>query len=254
MNRDIVQLGGPEPYRKTVEQVLAALDTDARSGLSQTQAQERLKRHGANELAKESPVPEWKKFIGQFTDTLVVLLLIAALISAALWFYERDAAWPYEAIAIFAIVLLNAVMGYAQQARAEQALAALRQMSAAHAHVIRDGSRTSTPASEVVPGDIILVEEGDTVPADARLIQAMALQMAEATLTGESLPVAKDIAPITGETGLADRRNMIFTGTAATYGRGCAVVTATGMATEMGRIAGMLKDAPDEPTPLQRAS
>ena len=103
-----------------------------------------------------------------------------------------------------------------------------------------------------MPGDIILVEEGDTVPADARLIQSTALQTAEAALTGESLPVSKDIAPITGEAGLGDRRNMVFSGTAATYGRGRAVVTATGMQTEMGRIAGMLKDAPDEPTPLQK--
>ena len=252
MDNKIVQLAGPEPYHLPAEQVLAALGTDAQSGLSQTQAQERLERHGANELVKESPAPEWKKLLGQFTNILVILLLVAALISAGLWFYEREAAWPYEAIAIFAIVLLNAVMGYVQQARAEQALAALRQMSAAHAHVIRDGSRTSIPAAEIVPGDIILVEEGDTVPADARLIQCTALQLAEAALTGESLPVTKDTAPITGETGLGDRRNMIFAGTAATYGRGCAVVTATGMATEMGRIAGMLKEAPDESTPLQQ--
>ena len=117
-------------------------------------------------------------------------------------------------------------MGYVQQARAEQAVAALRQMSAAHENGNRDGVRQSIPAAELVPGDIILVEEGDTVPADARLIQSTALQTAEAALTGESLPVSKDIAPITGEAGLGDRRNMIFSGTAATYGRGRAVVTA----------------------------
>ena len=124
-------------------------------------------------------------------------------------------------------------------------MAALRQMSAAHAHVIRDGERQSIPATEVVPGDIILIEEGDTVPADARLIHSTALQTAEAALTGESLPVSKDIAPITEEVGLGDRHNMIFSGTAATYGRGKAVVTATGMQTQMGRIAGMLKEAAD---------
>ena len=125
-------------------------------------------------------------------------------------------------------------------------------MSAAHANVIRDGERQSIPAAELVPGDIILIEEGDTIPADARLIQSTALQTAEAALTGESLPVSKDIAPITEEAGLGDRHNMIFSGTAATYGRGRAVVTATGMQTEMGRIAGMLKEAPDETTPLQK--
>ena len=125
---------------------------------------------------------------------LVILLLVATLISAGLWLYERDSALPYEAIAIFAVVLLNAVMGYIQESRAEEAVAALRQMSAAHANVIRDGERQSIPATEIVPGDIILIEEGDTIPADARLIQSTALQTAEAALTGESLPVSKDTA------------------------------------------------------------
>ena len=183
---------------------------------------------------------------------LVILLLIATAISAGLWLYERDSALPYEAMAILAVVLLNAVMGYIQESRAGAAVAALRQMSAAHANVIRDGERQSIPAAEVVPGDIILIEEGDTVPADARLIQSTALQTAEAALTGESLPVSKDTLPIAEEVGLGDRHNMIFSGTAATYGRGRAVVTATGMQTEMGRIAGMLKEAPDETTPLQK--
>ena len=125
---------------------------------------------------------------------LVILLLIATLISAGLWLYERESALPYEAMAIFAVVLLNAVMGYIQESRAEQAVAALRQMSAAHANVIRDGERRSITAADVVPGDIILIEEGDTVPADARVIQSTALQTAEAALTGESLPVSKDTA------------------------------------------------------------
>ena len=142
----------------------------------------------------EKPVPAWKKFLAQFQDILVILLLIATLISAGLWLYERDTALPYEAIAIFAVVLLNAIMGYIQQARAEEAMAALRQMSAAQANVIRDGTRQSIPATEVVPGDIIIIEEGNTVPADARVIQSTALQTAEAALTGESLPVLKDDA------------------------------------------------------------
>jgi P-type Ca2+ transporter type 2C len=240
------------PYLAPVDDVLAGLDTDARSGLSERQARERLERYGRNELTAEKPVPAWRKLLAQFTDVLVILLLVAALISAAIWLYERDSALPYEAIAIFAIVLLNALMGYIQQARAEQALAALRQMSAAHATVIRDGARRSIPATELVPGDIILVEEGDTIPADARLIQSTALHTAEAALTGESLPVSKDIAAIPAEVGLGDRHNMIFSGTAATYGRGCAVVTATGMQTQMGRIAGMLQETPDETTPLQK--
>ena len=130
---------------------------------------------------------------------LVILLLVATAISAGLWAYERDAALPYEALAIFAIVLLNATMGYVQEARAEAAVAALRAMSADEATVIRGGDRRSAPASELVPGDVILLEEGDTLPADARVVESTALQTAEAALTGESLPVSKDTAPITDE-------------------------------------------------------
>jgi Ca2+-transporting ATPase len=182
----------------------------------------------------------------------VILLLAAAAISAALWLAERDAALPYEAIAILAVVLLNALMGTIQQARAEQALAALRRLSAARAQVVRDGARRSVAAAELVPGDLILIEEGDTIPADARVLESAALQTAEASLTGESLPVTKDSEPIAEEAGIGDRHNMVFSGTAATYGRGAALVTATGMQTEMGRIAGMLKAAPAETTPLQR--
>jgi P-type Ca2+ transporter type 2C len=239
-------------YRRPADDVLASLATDGSQGLSETEARARLERYGRNELASEKPVPEWRKFLAQFQDVLVILLLIATAISLALWLYERESALPYEAIAIFAIVLLNAVMGYVQTSRAEQAVAALRAMSAAEATALRDGERGRVPAAEIVPGDVILIEEGDTIPADARLIESTALQTAEAALTGESLPVLKDVATIAGEVALGDRGNMIFSGTAATYGRGKAVVVATGMQTEMGRIAGMLKAAPDDVTPLQK--
>jgi Ca2+-transporting ATPase len=140
----------------------------------------------------------------------------------------------------------------AYQQPVDEVLAALRQMSAAHADVIRDVERQSIPAAEVVPGDIILIEAGDTVPADARLLQSTALQTAVAALTGESLPVSKDTQPITAEVGLGDRHNMLFSGTAATYGRGRGVVVATGMQTQVERISGMLKEAPTETTPLQQ--
>jgi P-type Ca2+ transporter type 2C len=236
----------------SADEVLAALGTHAQFGLNDTEARKRLERYGKNELTAEKPVPGWRKFLAQFQDALVVLLLIATLISAALWLYERESALPYEAMAILAVVLLNAMLGYVQQSRAEQAVAALRQMSAAHANVIRDGAEQSIPASEVVLGDIIRIEEGDAVPADARVIHSIALQTTEAALTGESLPVSKDIDPIPEEVGVGDRLNMIFSGTAVTYGHGKAVVIATGMQTEMGRIAGMLKEASPETTPLQR--
>src|SRR5262245_40654232 len=239
-------------YRRPVDEVLAALGADAQLGMSDAEARARLESHGRNELTAEKPVPPWRKFLAQFQNVLVILLLIATSISAALWLYERESDLPYEAMALLAVVLLNAIMGYVQQSRAEEAVASLRQMSAAHAKVVRGGERQSVPAVAVVPGDIILIEEGDTVPADARLIQSTALQTAEAALTGESLPVSKAIAPITQEVGLGDRDNMVFSGTAATYGHGKAVVVATGMQTEMGRIAGMLKEAPEETTPLQR--
>jgi len=240
------------PWRQSATDVVRALASDAERGLTTAEARKRFARYGPNELATERPVPGWRKFLRQFEDPLVLLLLVATLVSAVLWFHERETDLPYEALAILAVVLLNAVMGHVQQARAEKALSALRQMAAAHANVIRDGERQRIAAREVVPGDIIRVEEGDTVPADARLIEATALQTAEAALTGESLPESKTVEPLQEEVALGDRTNMVFSGTAVTYGHGTAVVISTGMQTEMGRIAGMLKSAPQESTPLQK--
>jgi Ca2+-transporting ATPase len=239
-------------YQQSVEEVVAAHATDTARGLTSAEARARLERDGPNRLAAERPVPGWRKFLAQFTDLLVILLLMATAISAALWWYERDSPLPYEAIAISGIVLLNAVMGYLQEQRAESAIAALQQMAAARAHVIRDGGLTSVPAAEVVAGDLLVIEEGDTAAADARVVESTALSMAEAALTGESIPVAKDVDTISADAALGDRTNMIYSGTSATYGRGRAVVVATGMRTEMGRIAGMLAHVPAEQTPLQR--
>ena len=245
----------PEPaaaYRLDASELIARLGTDARLGLNDEEARARLAHYGPNELAAEPPVPGWRRFLAQFQDVLVILLLVATAISVVLWVLERDEALPYEAIAILAVVLVNAALGYVQEARAEAAVAALRAMSAAEAAVIRGGGRRSVPASQLVPGDVVLIEEGNTIPADARLIESAALQTAEAPLTGESLPVSKDITPLAGEVPLGDRTNMVFSGTAATYGHAKAIVTATGMSTEMGRIAGLLEATPDETTPLQR--
>ncbi len=242
---------GKPAYLRDVDDVLAELGTNPETGLDEEEARARRTRYGPNRLIETRRTPGWKRFLEQFTDVLVILLLVAAAISAALWLVERDSALPYEAIAIFAIVLINAFMGYVQQARAEQSLAALRKMSAATATVLRGGERRSIPATELVPGDIMLIEEGDTIPADGRLIRSTSLTVSEAALTGESEAVEKDTATLAEEAVVGDRRNMVWSGTSVTYGRGCAVVTATGMRTEMGRIAGLLKETPDDETPLK---
>ena len=243
---------GAAPYRSTVEELVAALGTDLARGLGQPEARARLGRYGPNELTREQPVPAWRKFLAQFQDVLVVLLLVATAISALLWALERSTALPYEALAIFAVVLLNATLGYVQEARAEAAVSALRAMTADEATVLRDGERRRVPAAELVPGDVVLLDEGDTVPADGRLAEIAGLRTAEAALTGESLPVPKHTAPIDVEAALGDRHNMAFSGTTVTYGHAKAVVTATGMRTEMGRVAGLLEATPEEETPLQR--
>ncbi len=239
------------PWRDTAIAISSALAVDPDNGLSGSEAQVRLGRFGENRIREHPPVAAWRRFLGQFTDVLVLLLLAAAAISGTLWLIERESALPYEAMAILGIVLLNAVMSHVQQARAEEALRALRQMASPRATVIRNGVRRTIPSRLLVPGDIVLVEEGGTVPADARLIEASALQVAEAALTGESAPVSKNVDPISQEVALGDRRNMIFSGTSVTRGHARAIVTATGMSSEMGRIAGMLEATPDEATPLQ---
>src|SRR4051812_49675505 len=159
-----------DAYRWSIEEVATALGTDMKRGLGDDEVRARLQRYGRNELEAAKPVPAWRHFVAQFQDVLVILLLIATAISAGLWAYERETALPYEALAILAVVLLNAVMGYVQESRAEAAVAALRAMSAAEATVVRGGERARIPAAELVPGDVILVEEGDTIPADARLV------------------------------------------------------------------------------------
>jgi len=250
--RDDSRTFSPEPHRDTADRVIAALGSNVATGLSKAEAAARLEKYGHNRLDKKPQRPAWLKFLGQFTDTLVLLLIAAAVISAGLWLHERDSELPYEAIAILCIVFLNAIMGHVQQSRAEAAAEALRSMAAPKATVVRDGERRKILSELLVPGDVIVVEEGDTVPADARVIETSALQAAEAPLTGESIPVSKDAGPVDAGAGLGDRTNMLFSGTAIARGRGAAVVTATGMGTEMGRIAGMLAQTPDDSTPLQQ--
>ena len=252
MDDHVVANAGPLPYQQAIEVVIAALGTELDGGLGRDEARARLARDGPNELTADAPESVWRKLLAQFQNVLVVLLLVATAISAGLWLYEGDTALPYEALAIGVVVLLNAGIGFIQETRAESAMAALQQMAAAHARVIRGGEPHRLLATEVVSGDILVIEEGDTVAADARVIQSTGLQIAEATLTGESVPVSKESEPLVGDIALGDRTNMIFRGTTATYGRGRGVVVATGMRTEIGRIAGLLRDVPDETTPLQQ--
>ncbi len=240
-------------YKKTVDQnwynmklaeVIGSLNA-ASNGLSQEEAQRRLSQFGHNELIKKEKISPWLLLLGQFKNYLVIVLIIAAIVKGFLL-----GEMPAAAL-IFAIVLLAAGIGFYQEYKAEKSMEALQKMAAPTASVLRDGEEKEIAAREIVPGDIILIRTGDRIPTDGRLIEAISLRTAEAPLTGESTPVEKIKEPIEGEASVGDRRNMVFMGTAAVYGRGKAVVTATGMATEFGKIAGMLQEVSAERTPLQ---
>ena len=205
----------------------------------------------ANELTATPPVAPWRRFIAQFASPLVLLLIAATLISFVVWAIERETAIPYEALTIMVIVIANAGLGYFQEARAEAAIAGLQKMTSAQATVLRDSVRVIVPVAEIVPGDVLIVGEGAIVPADARVIHSVSLRTMEAALTGESEPVSKDVEPVAADAATADRSNMLFAGTAVAFGHGRAVVTATGMRAEIGRIADLLAQTVDEQTPLQ---
>jgi len=229
-----------------VAEVVEQLGTDRGRGLSPEEVRRRRERHGPNELAEAPPEPLLKRFLAQFMQLVVGILIAAALVSGAL------GEWV-DAIAILAIVLLNGLLGFYQEERAGRALAALRNLSAPLARVVRGGVPAAVPARELVPGDLIEVEAGDFVPADARLVEGFAFRVQESALTGESLPVDKDPAAALPEsTALGDRRSMVYMGTTAVAGRVTAIVVETSMETELGRIAGALAREEPEPTPLQR--
>lgn len=240
-----------EPYRHDIEAVESAFASDAQSGLTQHEAHDRLSANGPNELAAAPPKTFLEKLSGHFRDPLVILLLIAIAISVVAWRLEGAEGTPFEPIVIAVIVLLNAVIGLWQEARAEQAVAALKEMTAPSARVVRGGTTLEIPAAEVVVGDVVLLTEGDAAPADIRLTSVETMKVAEASLTGESEPVFKTLASIDAEVVVGDRTNMVFASTAITSGRGCGIVTSTGMDTEIGHIATMLDSAEDNPTPLE---
>jgi Ca2+-transporting ATPase len=228
------------------DEVLEHLDTLADHGLSEEEAQRRLQTFGPNQLAEKPSTSFWQMLWDQFNNFVVMMLIVAAIISAFLGDY-------IEASAILAIVSLNATLGVVQERRAEQALAALKKLAAPEAHVIRAGSRKMIPSQQVVPGDIVLLEAGNYIPADVRLIEAVNLRVEEAALTGESVPVQKDAATaLEKDIPLGDRKNTAFMGTLINYGRGKGIVVSTGMHTQIGLIAKMLQSVEEEDTPLQR--
>ena len=235
------------------EDALRRLGVDPDQGLSTEEAHRRLERHGPNELPRESGPTAWQILRSQFASPLILVLIVAALISTATWFFETPrASLPFDALAILAIVVLNAVLGFVQEYRAERAVEALEELSAPVARVRRDGEEREVAAAELVPGDILLLTAGDRVPADARLVEVHTLKVDEAPLTGESVAVSKRVEALDDPaTEIGDRRNMVYMGTAVTYGRATAVVVGTGADTEMGGIATLLQRAGDKTTPLQ---
>ena len=228
------------------DEALERLNSDLHQGLSPEEAQRRLEETGPNELVERGAKNPWKILGEQFTETMVIILIIAAVVSAFLGDYK-------DAAAIVAIVILNALLGFRQEYQAEKAMEALKKLAVPSVRVRRGGHVQEISARKLVPGDVILLEAGNTVPADARLLESANLRTQESALTGESEPVAKAAAPLEQEDlPLAERRNMVYMGTAVTYGRGAALVTATGMDTELGGIAEMMQAAGQEQTPLQR--
>lgn len=242
-------------YNMSVDAVMRDMKTDA-NGLSSAQAEERLAKYGQNKLAEAKKPGILKRFFMQLGDPVLIILLVAAGVSALTGMLSGESEWA-DTIIILVVVLLNAVLGVIQESKAEAAIAALQTMTAATCKVLRDGKLTVLHSDMLVPGDVVILEAGDAVPADGRIIESASLKIEEAALTGESVPVNKmlDALGMAGgqdDVPLGDRKNMCYMGSTVVYGRGKAVITATGMNTEMGKIAGVFSATKDEQTPLQR--
>lgn len=231
-------------HAKDTPTILTTFDTNVQDGLAATTAAARLQQYGPNELPEAAHKPMWRVFAAQFASPLIYILFVAAVIAFAME-HRNDAA------VILVVLLVNAIIGAIQEGRAEHSMAALRKMSALKVRVVRDGSETIIEARDLVPGDILLLAAGDAVGADARLVEAAALEATEAALTGESLPVLKQTGTTPEDAALGDRSNMIYSGTHLTAGRGRAVVVATGLQTEVGKIARLTSTATDAKTPLE---
>ena len=241
-----------DPSVKDSDEVATALGADLENGFTAQEASRRLSEYGLNELRSAPQRPAWRRVLAHFQDPLVYLLLAAIAIALVAWVIEGRKGWPVDAIVIAAVVLLNGVLGFVQEARAQDAVAALARMTAVTSAVMRGGQLLRVSSAELVRGDLLVLGEGDAVGADARLIEATSLRVQEASLTGESEAVLKDAATLPEAAALGDRLDMVFKGTAVAQGTGRAVVTATGMDTEMGSIAEMLEATTEEPTPLER--
>lgn len=241
------------PYAQSKKEVLEKLGSDGEKGLSREKAGELREQYGPNELKEEKKKTNLQRFLAQFKDAMIIILIVAAAVSFIIACVEKDPMEFFEPLLILLIVVLNAVMGMLQESKAEKALEALRNMSAPKARVIRDGMEEVIDAADLVPGDMFHLEAGDFVPADGRLIKSAGLKCEESALTGESLPEEKNADDIVDEnTPLGDRTNMVYSGCSVTYGTATAVVTATGMKTEMGKIADLLEKGQDTQTPLQK--
>ena len=240
-------------HNAPTEELLRHYGSDPSTGLTQEQAERAKTQYGANKLAEGKKKTNLQRFFAQFKDVMIIILLIAAAVSFGIACTTGETSEFFEPVLILLIVVLNAVMGMLQESKAEKALDALKDLSAPHARVLRDGKEQVIDASELVPGDIIHLEAGDFVPADARLLESVSLKSEESALTGESVPSEKDArAQVAEDAPLGDRSNMVFSGCSITYGTATALVTGTGMDTEMGKIAGLLSGEGDSQTPLQK--
>ncbi len=247
-----------EFYSQSAEETLESVGS-VQTGLTTEEAEKRLAANGKNKLAEGKKTPMWRRFLQQLADPMIIILIIAAGVSVVTDIIAQKGNVTFETFSegliILAVVLINAILGVIQESKAEQAIEALKQMTAATTKVLRDGHQVSVKSEDLVIGDVIILEAGDAIPADARLIEVASLKCEESAMTGESVPVEKNADAIPCEEGetvsLGDRRNMVFMGSTAVYGRAVAVVVATGMDTEMGKIAGALVDAENEKTPLQ---
>ena len=237
-------------YNLTAEETAKELNTKIDSGLSADGVEKSREKFGFNELQAQKKKSLFVKFIEQFKDFMIIILIIAAIVSGVVGYMQGEGIT--DSIIIFVVIIVNAIVGVAQESKAEKSLEALQKLSDHVAKVIRDGDVQVVPSKELVPGDVVVLDTGDFVPADLRIIDAVNLKSQEASLTGESVPVEKMSNKIDHEKiGIGDRSNMLFSSSLITYGRGKGIVVETGMNTEVGKIAGIISNTQDNETPLQ---